>query len=294
MKNWILAALLGVTLSGCVAPQMVPKESALRSVRTVSVVPIESPPLFLHPRTAEDKAAVTALMKSAESPVVGVPPAASDPGASPAQREADWLGHVPPIGSKTTTIAASIGGMLLLLEAAHSGKEIPGGAGTVVRGRAPVTWVPSVEFAKTASSLLQRKQTLDVRIMDGYVRLPIADRSITWHLENWMEPIRNWYGSDEPGVDYASKSPGKVDLVVEVGVLNYEYNFGRLILQVWVRLIDPNRKQVLGRARSVEQLKAQPLALLLENGAEEMKRLLSDMGNRLVAKCLADVRLISR
>ena len=61
MKNWMLAALMGVTLSGCVAPQMAPKESALRSVRTVSVVPIESPPLFLHPKTAEDKAAVTAF-----------------------------------------------------------------------------------------------------------------------------------------------------------------------------------------------------------------------------------------
>ena len=129
--------------------------------------------------------------------------------------------------------------------------------------------------------------------MDGYVKLPIENRSITWHLENWMGPIRDWYGSNEPGVDYASRIRDEVDLVVEVGVLNYEYNFGRLILQVWVRVIDPNTRQVLGRARSFEQLKAQPLAPLLENGAEELKRLLSDMGNRLVAKCLADVRLIS-
>lgn len=292
MKNWILAALVGITLAGCVSSQIVPKKGVLRFVHSVSVVPIESPPLFLHPKSEEDRAAIAAMMKWAESPATAVAPEPGGPGASPAQEEAKKLAELPPEGL-SNEVKLFYGGMLMGIEAALSGKEIPGEAGTIIRGRAPVTWVPSVEFAKTAASLLKRKQTLDVSMIDGYVKLPIADRSTTWHLENWMKPIRRWYGSDEPGVDYALNEYGDADLVLEVGVLNYEHNLGRLVLQVWVRLIDPESKQVIGRARNWEQLKV-PLAPLLENGAEGMKRLLSDMGKRLVAKCLVDVGLTSQ
>ena len=293
MKNLILAALVGVMLSGCVSSQIVPEEGAIRSVRTISVVPVESPPLLLHPNTEEEQAAIAALTRSAASPAAAPAPDISGPGAGLAQSAAP-LALAPPVAvQRGAATLMTIGGMLLLLDAASSGKETPGG-GAVVAGYPSETWMPSVEFAKTAVSLLQRRETLDVRMIDGYVKLPIADRSITWHLENWMAPIRHWYGSDVPGVDYASLSSGKADLILEVGVLNYEYAFDRLILQVWVRLIDPNTRQVLGRARNFEQSKTQPLAPLLQNDAEGMKRLVLEAGNRLVGKCLADVRLTSR
>jgi hypothetical protein len=99
--------------------------------------------------------------------------------------------------------------------------------------------------------------------------------------------------SDVSTIDYASLGSAKSDVILEVGVLNYEYGLERVILQVWVKLIDPSTRQVLGRARSFEQSTAQPLAPLLQNDAQGMKRLVLEMGNRLLAKCLADVGLAS-
>jgi hypothetical protein len=184
--------------------------------------------------------------------------------------------------------------MLMLLEAASSGKEVPGEAATVVMDSSSETWVPSIEYAKTAVLTLRQRESFDARMIDGFARLPIADRSITWHLENWMAPIRRWYSSDVSTVDYASLGSAKADVILEIGVLNYEYALERLLLQVWVKLIDPSTRQVLGRARSYEQSTAQPLAPLLQNDAEGMKHLVLETGNRLLAKCLADIGLASR
>lgn len=293
MRNWIPALLMGVLMSGCVASQVVPKESAVRSMRIISVVPVESPPLLLQPNTEEDRKAIIAMMKSAADLTAAGAPGLSGPGASLAQSAVPLM-LAPPEGLRSgASVVAAIGGMLMLLEAASSGKEVPGEVGAVVKGYPSQTWVPSVEYAKTAVLVLQKKGSLDVQMIDGYARLPIADRSITWHLENWMAPIRRWYNSDVSTVDYASDNPAKADVILEVGVLNYEYAFDRLILQVWVKLIDPRARQVLGRARSFEQSPAEPLAPLLQNDAEGMKRLVLETGNRLVTQCLAEVGLVS-
>jgi hypothetical protein len=153
------------------------------------------------------------------------------------------------------------------------------------------SWVPSVEYARTAVVVLQQRGFRGARMIDAYVRLPIADRSVTWHLENWMAPIRRWYNAGVSNVDYASIGSAQADVILEVGVSNYEYAFERLILQVWVKLVDPDTGQVLGRARNFEQSAAQPLAPLLQSDAEGMKRLVVEVGNRLLARCLDDVGL---
>lgn len=294
MDNWILVILIGVLSSGCVSSQIVPREDVLRSMRTISVVPVESPPLVLHPNTEKDRTAIIAMMKSATGPVAAIAPGASGPGTSLAQLAAP-LGLAPPVGlRKGANIVVAVGGIVMLLEAASSGKEVPGEVGAVVIDHPSETWVPSVEYAKMAVLALQQRGSLEVRIIDGYARLPNADRSVTWHLENWLAPIRRWYNSDISTVNYASLGSAKADTVLEVGVSNYEYASERLLLQVWVKLIDPRTKQVLGRARSYEMSTAQPLAPLLQNDAEGMKRLVLEMGNRLLANCLADVGLASR
>jgi hypothetical protein len=48
-------------------------------------------------------------------------------------------------------------------------------------------------------------------MIDGYVRLPITDRTTTWHMENWLGPLRRWYNSDVSTVDYAALGSDHAD-----------------------------------------------------------------------------------
>jgi hypothetical protein len=182
----------------------------------------------------------------------------------------------------------------MLVEAASAGKEVPGETAVIQMDRPSETWMPTVEYAKTAAVALQQAGSRDVRVIDGYVRLPITDRSITWHMQNWLGPIRRLYSSDMSTVDYAAIRSDHADAILEVGVLNYEYYNQRFMLQVFVRLIDPRTKQVLGRARNSFSSKVGPLTPLLQNDAEGMKRLILETGNRLLAKCLAEIELTSK
>lgn len=290
MNRWSLALLLCVFTSGCVSSQIIPKESVLRSMRTISIVPIESPPLILHPSTEDDRTAIAAMMRSATAPSAASAPSVSGSGASLSQSAAP-LTLAPAAGIRAGASAlVIIGGMAMLLEAASAGKEVPGEIAVIEMDRPSETWVPSVEFAKKALAALQQTGSRDIRVIDGYVRLPITDRTTTWHMENWLGPVRYWYNSDVSIVDYAALGSDHADAILEIGVINYEYaSFESLLLQVFVRLIDPGTKQVLGRVRNYDHPEAGPLAPLLQNDAEGMKRLIVETGNRLLATCLVEL-----
>ena len=280
--------------SGCIPSQITPKESVLPSIRTISVVPIECRPLLLHPNTEDDKKAIDALMRSATSPEGVTAPTANGLGAD-ISRSAAPLVLFPDKSVRTgASILAVIGGAAMLAEAASAGEEVPGEAAFIVMGQPSETWMPNIEYAKTVVVALRQSGTRDVRMIDGYVKLPITDRSITWHMENWLGPIRRLYISDSSNVDYSAISSDHVDAILEVGVINYEYSaYEMLMLQVFVRLIDPHTKQVLGRARNYSTSKTGPLAPLLQNDAEGMKQLILEIGNRLTAKCLVEIGLIT-
>ncbi len=294
MKRWILALLLGVCTSGCLASQIIPQQSVLRSMRTINIAPIESPPLILHPNTDDDRTAIAAMMESTASPTAESARTASGLGASLSRSAAPFI--LAPIARVRTgaSVVGVIGGLAMLLEAASAGKEVPGESAVIEMDHPSETWVPSVEYAKTAVAELQQRGIRNVRMIDGYVKLPITDRSTTWHMEEWLGPIRRWYNSDVSSLDYAAIGSDQVDAVLEVGVMNYEYFSEGLLLQVFVRLIDPHTKQVLGRVRNYEHPKAGPIAPLLQNDAEGMKRVIMETGNRLLATCLLELGLTSK
>lgn len=295
MKPWILALLLGAFTSGCLASQIIPQESVVRSMRTISVVPIEAMPLILHPATEDDRTAILDMMRSTTPPSATSAPSASGAGASLSQSAAPLI-LAPSAGIRTGASAlAVVGGMAMLLEAASAGREMPGETPEFEMDHPSETWMPSVEFAKIAVAALQKTGSRQVRMIDGYVRLPIADRSTTWHMENWLGPIRRWYNSDVSTVNYTALASDHPDAILEVGLINYEYaSFESLLLQVVVKLIDPRTKQVLGRVRNYEHPNAGPLAPLLQDDAEGMKRLILETGDPLLIKCLAEIGLTSK
>jgi len=293
MKRWHLVLFLCVFMSGCVSSQIIPKGSVVPSLRTISVVPIECMPLLLHPDTKDNKKAIDALMQSDTRPASASAPSVSGPGIS-LSRSAAPLINAPVATIRTgASVLAVIGGTGMLLEAASAGKEVPGETAVIEMGQPSEIWMPSVEYAKTAMVKIQQAGSREVRIIGGYIKLPIMDRSITWHMEHWLGPIRRLYNSDVSTVDYAVIGSDHADAILEVGIFSYEYGSERLILQVFVRLVDPRTKQVLGRARNYAASKTGPLAPLLQNDAEGMKRIILQTGNHLLTKCLAEIGLTS-
>jgi hypothetical protein len=294
MKRCFLMFLLSVFTSGCISTQIIPKQNVLASIRTVSIVPIECPPLLLYPATAEDRSAVDALVDSAARPTGASAPSVTVPGASPSLPSASLVNAPSAIIRTAGSMVTIIGGIHVLIDVASAGKE-SGEPAVVGMDQSAQTWMPSVDFARTALAALQYAGGRDVRLVNGYVRLPIADRSMTWHMENWMGPIKKWYNADVSNVDYAAIDSYHSDSVLEVGVSSYQYYRESLILHVFVKLIDPHTKQVLGRAKkiTIPPPDAGPLAPLLQKDAVGMKRLIVETGNRLITTCLTEIGLVS-
>jgi hypothetical protein len=286
LKRWSLPLLFCVFASGCVSSQIIPKESILLSLRAISVVPIDGTPLVLNPDTPDDVKAIRALMQSTERQISTSVPSVNGPGTSFYRSDAPLAAVSPP-----RTLGA--GAILELPVAALAGREVPGETAVIEMGKPNQTWVPNVEFAQTAMEALQQGGKREVRMIDGYIKPPIADRSITSHMENWLGPIRRLYNSDVSTIDYTAIGPNWADAVLEVGTLQYEYSMGRLFLTVFVRLVDLRTKQVLGRTKDYSYPKVGPLTPSLQNNGAGMKRIIIETGNHLVTRCLAEIGLTS-
>jgi hypothetical protein len=286
LKRWILPLLFCVFASGCVSSQIIPKESVLLSLRAISVIPIEGTPLVLNPDTPDDVKAIRALMQSTERQISERAPSVNRPGTSLSHSDA-------PLAAVSPSRTLGAGALLELPVAAFAGREVTGETAVIEMGQPNQIWMPNAEFAQTAMEVLQQGGKREARMIDGYIKPPIADRSITSHMENWLGPIRRFYNSDASTIDYTAIGPDWADAVLEVGTLQYEYSIGRLFLTVFVRLVDPRTKQVLGRAKDYSYPKAGPLTHSLENDGAGMKRLIIETGNRLVTKCLAEMGLTS-
>lgn len=289
MKQLVFIITLSVFASGCVSSQIIPNKNALSALQIIRAVPVEVPPLILHPESKEDKEAIEAaadISLNAVSPRNPMGPTAS------ITAEAATLMSVPIKGFRTgSSLLAIVGGMTMLAEAASAGKEVPGETAIVQLGQPSDTWTPTVQYVEKAVRMLRQKGRHDAYVVEGYLRLPISDRSITWHMEDWLGPIRRLYNSDVSTIDYTPINFGSSEAILEVGLVNYEYWNKRLLLQVFVRLVDPKTKQVLARSRKSSFTKTGPLLPLLDNDAEGMRRLILETGERLLDSCLKEIGL---
>jgi hypothetical protein len=293
MRRWIPAVLLCISISGCISLQIIPRENTLSSIRTISIVPIEGRPLVLHPETKDDKMALDTLMRSTNSLEVSLSKAA--PGVSgsifplfPLFFKGDLA--VIGVGIGATVVISTTA---MLVYAAVVGREIPGETAVIETSQPSETLMPSNEYARMALAALQQEGSRDVRMIDGYIKLPIRDRSITWHMENWQGPIRRSYNSEMSTVDYTVIGPDLPDVVPEIGILDYSYFNEKLVLEVSVRLVDPRTQKVIGRVRSRSSSEAGPLTPLLLDNGKGMKWFVLEKGNRLLAQCLTEIGLIT-
>ena len=289
MGFWICVVLVCVGASGCASSQdIVPEGSVTASIRSIGVVPVEGLPVILIAHTDSDKAAIDAMLSSPTAPRSATgEPRGGVAGAS--------LVNAPVASvSVAGSVLVVFGGMALLSEAYEAGKEVSGETPVFVKGQPPAGWMPSAELAKTAAAALRQSGDRQVRVIDGYVKVPIQDQSITWHMENWLKPLRRFYGTDVSKIDYAAIASGQVDAVLEVAAMLDEHTELVSHAVVFVRLIDPRSKRVLARALNTSMSASGALSPLLSNDGEGLRRLVQDSNDQLLAKCLAQIRLTSQ
>jgi hypothetical protein len=263
MRGFSIGAILsGVAMmaSGCVAWDRVPSEALVSGLQSIAVVAVESPPFLVHPKTEADRNAVAAAgLTSPDSP------------------DALWV--LAYVASPAATFAIS---------------SAPRAGETAVIVQGSPRWMPTTGLAKKAALALQKTSTREVSVVDGYAELPITDRSVDEWLENWMSAVRRWYNAEKSPLDCEQLGGSGVDAILEVGVGNYEYFNNELIMSVFVRIIDPSTKQVLGRARNSELVKGEDLPAMLQKKGQPMRRLIETTGAALLTQGLKDLGLIPR
>jgi hypothetical protein len=189
-------------------------------------------------------------------------------------------------------ILASVGGIITLIEIAAAGRPT-GEPRTLEEVLAdPETWLPTSALVDEAAAQLSRGCSCRVATMTKYVRLPIRNRAATWHMENWYKPIRAWYAEDNAGARYAQSATGHHGAILEVGLINYEWEGSRFMVQILMKLIDPGTGQVIGRTRRYAARKVGPVEKVLADGVAPLKALFADMTRPLVAAALHDLGLI--
>jgi hypothetical protein len=261
---------VAMMLCGCVSTQQTLSNTAAVQYRAIVVVPVEAPPLLVHPGSDADRTAIKAAY-------ITVPEGGG--------------GAFVPLMLMPNPLAA-VGGTAFLASLAVSSFPREGES-LVLTSAKPSPWMPTAMLAGTAAQLLQASGAHSASVIQGYAQLPITDRSVNVMMENWYAPIRRWYNSGVSMADYG-QLPAGTDAVVEIGIINYEYFSNRLLLQVMVKVVDPKTQRIVARSREGKAPKGSALAAMLANQGQPMRDLINSTANAMLSKCLEDVGLVPR
>jgi hypothetical protein len=267
MKRILVAYLTLALSSGCMSAAIKTPAEGVRGIRKIAVVPMEAPPLEVAPF------ALSGTFDNASSYLVLAPD------------------RVMLAGGK---VGVMVFGIFMLM-------ELP----TAIREAAKVAesldsmlgsedaWIPTTVLAQEATRRIASEGSHDAILERAFLKYPgITNRERTVFLENWMAPIRDWYGQDVSPFDYRAYKDRGVDAVLEVGLSNYSLYQDHMILQVLLKLVDPGTGRVLGRARQTDLARINRPESLFEGNGRPFKDLFTEMGGKLVAADLADIGLL--
>lgn len=274
MKSY--AALLPVffVLSGCLAAPIKPSNYKMEKIRTVLVVPVESPPLEVIPDPIETRFPVYNQFQyqSMPSSVYLEKTIYKNPGGVliAGLVSKDDIMPIADIHQTPASIEKIVG-----LEPAASLSE---------------NWMPTFILAQEAVSQLNGKRA-KAMLSKHYYRLPIASEDRNANLGNWRDAIEQWYGQDMSSVDYRQPGLEHVDAVLEVGIQTYSIFNAQTSLQVLVKLVDPNTRQIIGRISAKDFSAEDSPQSLLNDEAKQFKQLVADMGAQLITDGLSGLGL---
>jgi hypothetical protein len=213
MKRGLAVLVLVAFCAGCTPLKQTPEATVLASLRTIAVIPVEPPGLFVY-RPLRGSGPGDERLKQAVS--------------SPFALPFVLVYGIYRVGEGVSKATALPDGTLTVE------KELPSGSGML-----------TMDLAKAAAETLQRHEGRTVYLVDGYLRLPEVDLSQS--PANVEADVRTriirWYKEDAMRIDYSGLGLEGLDAILEVAILEFHP------LQVMARLVDPTTKQVLGRAR---------------------------------------------
>ena len=259
--------LIVCVLSGCVSPQSIPNQSILNSVETIEIIPIEPPPL------------------------AGVP-SINDVGGLAIMTS---LSMIPETGFQTgARVATILFAGWMLMQASTAGLESDEDARLMDTLSLAGKWSPTIDLAEEARTQITSGFSRKINPIRFYYGLPVDDRGATWHMENWYGPIRRWYAEDQSSLDYSQIVSGDVDIVLELGLSNYELSGNMVLVQVMLKIIDPTTGNTLGRVRNAAYPKVASFNDLIANDGKEFKQTFSRIGQGLIDESLKEIGLLPK
>lgn len=259
--NIIAVCLLpGLLSNACRAPDIKPAAAGIGGIRTVLVVPAESPPLEVIPDL---------LVRQ-----------------TPAYQHYRNMALAFPLPEKCyrTPGGIAVAGLFSPDDAAQTPLPNPGPAraGELVP-REPADWTPGRAAAQQAPRLLSARN-IDAVLGGRYLRLPLpAGRNCT-SLGQWHNAIVQWYGQAHTSAAYGRR--GEFDAVLELAIDKYRIFESQTSLQVLIKLVDPASGRVIarGRADSFTVGDAAPNSLHRDGAA--FKQLIAGMAGELLEQSL--------
>jgi len=256
-------SLLLLVLSGCAAEPITPPAAGLDEIRTVLVVPVESPPLEVIPDLLETRMPVYGHFKNMTLPLFLEENIYRNPGG--------------------ILIAGLMGGDDVVPAVTFEQEQ---GAGLKPISDAAENWAPTLVLAREAALQLNAAR-IKATPSNQYYRLRMEDRDA--YLGHWHAAVEQWYGQDSSPVDYRAMGP--VDAVLELGIGTYKIFAQQTALQVLIKLIDPNTGRVIARtSRQTFSAEDSAQALLSREG-EAFKELIAETGARLLDQGFGDIGL---
>ena len=151
-------------------------------------------------------------------------------------------------------------------------------------------WTPTLALAQEAVAQLNGDR-IKAKLSKQYYRLPMASKDRNANPSNWHDAIEQWYSQDMSSVDYQPSDLEQVDTLLEVGIGTYRIFNAQTSLQVLVKLVDPNTRQVIGRISAKTFSAEDSPQTLLNHEAEKFKQLVALMGAQLLTRAFGDLGL---
>jgi hypothetical protein len=266
MKRILVSFLILALSSGCMSAAIKAPEETVRGIRRIVVVPMEAPPLEVAPL------ALSGNFAGASSYLVLAPDR---------------------IIAATGKVGVMVFGIFMLMELPAASREAAKIAESLddMLGSGDA-WIPTAVLAQEATRRIASAGKHDVVMERAFLKYPgITNRERTVLLENWMAPIRDWYGQDVSPFDHRAYKDRGGDAVLEVGLSNYSLYQDHMILQVLLKLVDPGTGRVIGRSRETDLLRIKQPSLLFSENGQPFKEFFTELGGKLVDADLVAIGL---
>ncbi|QPK61577.1 hypothetical protein IVG45_11810 [Methylomonas sp. LL1] len=257
---WLILITL---LNACWAPTLKPPAAELGKLRSLLIVPVESPPLEVFPDPLEHRI--------------------------PAYRH--YQNMAMPVALRTNRYRNAAGIVIAGLISQDDTQNTPieqddTAPRMALAAETEPEWTPARAMAQLAQAWLAARQ-VNASLGRDFYPLPMAAGERNANLNHWHDAIQVWYALDLSPADY--RLTGNADAVLEVGIGGYRIFEGQTSLQLLLKLINPATHRVIARARAETFMVDDAALASLDSDSLAFKRRIAEMGTRLLNQALSDI-----